>query len=57
MINPRSKTEIERVKDILDLKVKVAVAANDHVSYLKWYHMRQGLSWTLGYSESDLDVL
>ncbi len=57
MINLRSKQELERVKGELDLKVKVAVACNDHVAYLKWYHMRQGLSWALGYSESDLDVL
>ena len=56
-MNPRVLSDIEKVKDELDLKVKVAIAANDFILYQKYYNMREGLSWVLGYSNTDLDDL
>ncbi len=56
-LHPKSLAEIQRVVDALHLKTQAAIAAHDYNMYQKYYYMRAGLTWSLGYSESDLDVL
>ena len=53
----RSQDDIVFVRNELDLKIKVAIAANDFVLYQKYSSMRAALSWVLGHSEPSLDAL